>query len=74
MRLDALRPNPRLQAPPSLAYTSAQRSIIAELARDHSSGFTRGLRNLDHLLAKAAESGLDQQSLLEGLLARDSCR
>ena len=33
--------------------------------------FTRALRNLDHLLAKAAESGLEEQSLLEARLAPD---
>lgn len=33
--------------------------------------FTRTLRNLDHLMAKAAESGLDQQSLLDARLAPD---
>ena len=33
--------------------------------------FTRTLRNLDHLLAKAAESGVDEQSLLEARLAPD---
>ena len=33
--------------------------------------FTRSLRNLDHLLAKAAGSGLDEQTLLEARLADD---
>jgi hypothetical protein len=33
--------------------------------------FTRTLRNLDHLLAKAAESGVDEQSLLAARLASD---
>lgn len=33
--------------------------------------FIRALTNLDHLLAKAAESGLDQQSLLDARLAPD---
>lgn len=33
--------------------------------------FTRALRNLDHILAKAAESGLDEQTLLEARLAPD---
>lgn len=33
--------------------------------------FTRALRNLDHILNKAAESGLDQQSLLDARLAPD---
>jgi hypothetical protein len=33
--------------------------------------FTRALRNLDHLLAKASESGVDERSLLEARLAPD---
>lgn len=33
--------------------------------------FTRMLGNLDHLLAKAAESGVDEQSLLDARLAPD---
>lgn len=33
--------------------------------------FTRALHNLDHLLAKAAESGIDEQSLIEARLAPD---
>lgn len=33
--------------------------------------FTRALRNLDHLLAKAADAGMDEQSLLEARLAPD---
>lgn len=33
--------------------------------------FTRALRNLDHLLAKATESGLGEDSLLEARLAPD---
>ncbi|USI74948.1 DUF1993 domain-containing protein [Sphingomonas morindae] len=33
--------------------------------------FTRALRNLDHFLAKAADSGLDAQDLLEARLAPD---
>lgn len=33
--------------------------------------FTRALRNLDHLLAKAADSGIDEQSLFDARLAPD---
>ena len=33
--------------------------------------FTRGLRNLDHLLAKAAASGVDEQTLIEARLVPD---
>ncbi len=33
--------------------------------------FTRGLRGLDHLLVKAAESGIDERSLLTARLAID---
>jgi hypothetical protein len=33
--------------------------------------FARALRNLDHLLTKAAASGLDEQSLIEARLAPD---
>jgi hypothetical protein len=33
--------------------------------------FTRALRNLDHLLAKAATSGIDEQALMEARLAPD---
>lgn len=33
--------------------------------------FTRGLRNLDHLLAKAADSGIDEAALVEARLAPD---
>jgi hypothetical protein len=33
--------------------------------------FTRSLRNLDHLLAKAAASGIDEQALLNARLAPD---
>ena len=33
--------------------------------------FTRTLRNLDYLLTKAAESGVDEQSLLDARLAPD---
>ncbi|QQV77997.1 DUF1993 domain-containing protein [Sphingomonas aliaeris] len=33
--------------------------------------FTRALRNLDHLLEKAAGSGIDEQSLLEARLSPD---
>ena len=31
--------------------------------------FTRTLRNLDHILSRAAESGIDEQSLIEARLA-----
>lgn len=33
--------------------------------------FTRSLRNLDHLLAKAVESGVDERTLMEARLAPD---
>jgi uncharacterized protein len=33
--------------------------------------FTRTLRNLDHLLAKAVQSGIDEQALLDARLAPD---
>jgi hypothetical protein len=33
--------------------------------------FTRALRNLDHILAKAAASGIDEQELMEARLAPD---
>jgi hypothetical protein len=33
--------------------------------------FTRALRNLDHILRKAADSGIDEQTLIEAQLAPD---